>query len=222
MDFGKAFSFPFQDPDWLRKIIIPALISLIPILGQIFVLGWALGVTRRVLWHDPTPLPDINFGEQLADGIKALVIGLVYSLPIIILTIPLAIGSNLIYSGNPNQETAELVFTIFAVCCYGIIFIYGILIAFVMPAAYAKMIASGNLGAAFRFGEVIGLVRSAPGPYLMVLVGSILAGLIGGLGSILCVIGVILTYTYSMAIIGHLYGQAYNEATGNQAYARAS
>jgi hypothetical protein len=30
MDFGKAFSYPFQDPNWFKKIIIPGLVMLIP------------------------------------------------------------------------------------------------------------------------------------------------------------------------------------------------
>jgi hypothetical protein len=221
MDFGKAFSFPFEDPDWAKKILIPALISLIPILGQIYVIGWALGVTRRVIRHDPTPLPELDFGQQFMDGLKAFVIGLVYALPIILVSIPLAIATGMASSGNVDQETAGTLIAIVSVCCYGIIFIYSLLMAFVIPAAYARMVAEENLGAAFRFNDVFGLVRTAPGPYLMVLLGSILTGIIAGLGTILCVIGVVLTYTYAMAVNGHLYGQAYNEATANRGFARS-
>ncbi len=219
MNFGKAFTFPFDDPDWAKKIIIPALISLIPIVGQIFVFGWALGVTRRVIGGQSSLLPDLQFGEQLMDGLKAFVIGLVYALPIIIISIPLAILTSTAAASGMDQETAGILVTIASVCCYGIIFVYGILMAFALPAAYARFVATGNLGAAFRFKEVIGLVRSAPGPYLMVFFGAILTGMIAGLGSILCAVGVVLTYTYAMAVNGHLYGQAYNEATANRGFA---
>jgi len=34
MDFGLSFSFPFQDEDWIKKIVLTAVISLIP-LGRI-------------------------------------------------------------------------------------------------------------------------------------------------------------------------------------------
>lgn len=78
------------------------------------------------------------------------------------------------------------------------------------------MAATDNLSAGFRFSEVIRLVRSAPGAYLMVLLGVIISGILGSLGVILCVIGVFFTLAYAMAVNGHLYGQAYREATTNR------
>lgn len=218
MDFGKAFTFPFEDPDWTKKIIIPALIALIPIVGQVFLFGWALGVTRRVIGRQSSLLPDLQFGEQFSDGLKAFLIGLVYALPVIIIAIPLGIVTSTTAASGMDSDLAGTLIAITSVCCYGIIFIYSILMAFVLPAAYAKFVAEGNVGSAFRFKEVIGLVRSAPGPYLMVFFGGILTGMIGGLGSILCAVGVVLTYTYAMAVNGHLYGQAYNEAVANRGF----
>jgi uncharacterized membrane protein len=40
MDFGRAFSFVFEDPDWLKKVAIAGLVMLIPVIGQLVVLGW--------------------------------------------------------------------------------------------------------------------------------------------------------------------------------------
>jgi len=40
MDFGKAFSFVFEDEDWIKKIGVGGLISLIPVIGVFLVLGW--------------------------------------------------------------------------------------------------------------------------------------------------------------------------------------
>jgi hypothetical protein len=221
MDFGKAFSFPFQDPDWAKKILIPALVLLIPILGQIVVLGWALDITRRVIRQDPQPLPELDFGKNLSDGFKGFVISLVYAIPAIIFSLPPAIISAVAGSGDSNMENIGPLMGIVMVCCYGLLFIYGLALNVVLPAALGHFIATENLGAAFRFSEVFGLVRAAPGAYLMVLLGIILAGIIGGLGSIVCFIGVIATYAFAFAVEGHLYGQAYNEATSNRGYARA-
>ncbi len=70
-----------------------------------------------------------------------------------------------------------------------------------------------ELGAAFRFGEVFGLVRAAPSAYLIVVLATLVTGIVAGLGIILCFIGVFLTLVYAMAVNGHFYGQAYNQAT---------
>ena len=100
------------------------------------------------------------------------------------------------------------------ICGGCVTFILAILAAFIIPAAYANFAVKGSFGAAFSFGEVFGLIKAAPGAYVLVLLGSILAGIIGMLGVIACVIGVIFTMAYASAIMGHLYGQAYNAATG--------
>jgi len=55
-------------------------------------------------------------------------------------------------------------------------------------------------------------VQQNLGAYFIVLLGTIVAGLIAPIGLIACIIGVLLTYTYSMAVMGHLYGQAHLEA----------
>ncbi len=90
MDFGKSFTFVFEDPEWLKKIVIAALISIIPLIGQIYLVGYGLEVGRRVIRHDPHPLPDVSFVESLLLGLKSFVIGLIYSIPAIVLSLPIS------------------------------------------------------------------------------------------------------------------------------------
>ena len=49
MNFGKAFSYKFEYQKWIEKILITALISLIPIFGGFYLLGWALADMRKVM-----------------------------------------------------------------------------------------------------------------------------------------------------------------------------
>jgi len=211
MEFGKAFTYVFEDTDWLKKVGIAALVLLIPIIGQLIVLGWSLEITRRVIQNDPKPLPDwSDFGGHVVRGLKAFVIGLVYALPIIVLSI--CQSTTPLIAGNDSQDTLTTIVAFLSICFGCVMFIYGIFLGFVLPAAYGKFAATDELGAAFRFGEVFGLVRAAPSAYLIVLLGGIVAGIIAGLGLILCFIGIILTLAYSMTINAHFYGQAYNQA----------
>jgi hypothetical protein len=85
MDFAKAFSFVFDDPDWIQKIIIGGIVSLIPVVGWLLVMGYMIAVGRNVIRGNPQPLPDwADFGQFLVDGLYGFVIGLVYALPILI------------------------------------------------------------------------------------------------------------------------------------------
>jgi len=215
MEFGRAFSYVFEDSDWFKKVALAALVSLIPIIGQIFLIGWALEITRRVIKNESILLPDLDFGENLGLGFKAFVVGLVYAIPIFILMIPNFLAPLMIEV--MGEDAGGVIAIIFSVCGGILVFIYSLLMAFMLPAAYGRVADTGNLADGLKVGEVFKLVKKAPTAYLIVLVGSILAGLVGQLGVIACGIGVLLTYTYSMAIMGHFWGQAYNEATGGSA-----
>jgi len=212
MDFGSAFTYPFKDPDWVKKVLITALITLIPVVGSLYQLGWMIEITRKVIRReDPLMLPETNFGAYLGDGFKSLIIGLVYALPLILFTVPISIVSTLT-SSNSSGDTSAYIIIAVSLCCGGLAFIYAILMAFMLPAAQGNFAAKGNIGDGLRFAEVFRLVRAAPVAYLIVLVGIIIGGFIAPLGAIACGIGVLVTIVYANMISAHFYGQAYNQA----------
>lgn len=208
MDIGRSFSFVFEDEEWIKKILLAAVASIIPVVGQFMVLGWSLDIARRVINNDPAPLtnPFDDFGGYLMLGLKAMVIGLVYSLPIIIFVVP---GS--LIGANADSENVAIVLSI-CTGCFALI--YGILMALAIPAAYGILAATDNLGQALNPGKIIEVFRGAPAAYLIAILGIIIAGFVAGLGSIACGVGVLATGAYSNAMMGHLYGQAYKQATG--------
>jgi hypothetical protein len=220
MDIGKAFSFVFEDKEWIQKIAIAAVILLVGIalswlllipliLAFALLAGYTVEIIRRVLRGEAEVLPKWgNWGVLLTDGLKALVIYLVYFLPMIILSLCLGIPIGALGERSPE---ASSVFSAFLSC---ISFIYAIAVTLVLPAATAKFAATNDLGAAFRFGEVFGLVRNNLSIYLITLVMAWVASLIGGLGALVCGVGWLVTYPYAWMVTGHLYGQAHLEATG--------
>jgi hypothetical protein len=214
MEFGLPFSFQFKDPDWVKKLLLAALISIIPIVGQLFLLGWGLEITRRIITDDPNVnlLPELEFGKSLGKGFQLFIISLVYSIPLIIFSLPLSIVPGIVSTSDMDTTLATIINIITVVCCGGLSLIYLILFLFMVPAANGNFAAHGNLGAGFRFAEIFGLVRKAIVPYLLVIVGMFIAGIISGLGGIVCGIGVFATMAYAQTIIAHFTGQAYKLA----------
>ena len=211
MDFGKAFSFVFDDEDWIKKIGVGGLISLIPIIGTFLVIGWGVEVVKRIIRDDAEILPDwSDFGGYLARGFLVFLVILVYLLPVILIQ-----GcTSLPFLYESADDTLLTIFTIVTVCFGCLTTLYSIAAYLVLPAAIANYAATDEIGAAFKLGEIFKMVRDNIGTYAMVLLGGIVAGLVASLGTIACLIGVLFTSVYSFAVNGHLWGQAYKVSKG--------
>ena len=211
MDIGKAFSFVFEDEEWISKILIGGLISLIPLVGQFVVLGYALKVAQNVAQGNPRPLPRWGeFGDHLVRGLYEFVIRLVYALPIVLLVIVFACLATVFGGASANSENGERVgaaIGLLSLCLFPILFILGLAITVVSFAALARFVATNSLGEALKVADVIALTRRSPGAWLMLFVISLLAGLVASLGLIACGVGVLFTTVYAQIVIGHALGQ---------------
>lgn len=209
MNFSLGFGFIFQDKEWFKKLILPGLVLLIPIVGWMITLGWALRVTKNVISGVEEPLPDLDFGGDIIRGFFAFLISFIYSLPVSALSTITGWFGNWNISGNSASYTLIGVFT----ALIGLAaFVLGLVTSFITLPAIANYIAYDDFGAAFRLSEVFGLIKTNFGGWLIVALGSLLAvGLIAPLGAIACIIGLVVTIPYSFAVMGHLMGQAYVE-----------
>src|SRR3990172_6927206 len=178
MDFGLAFSFPFQDQQWIKKLLITAVLILVPIIGWIAVLGWSLEVARRVIRQHPEPLPDWSeFGALLGLGFKGFIIGIVLSIPVwVIILPPVAIS---VFAAD-SQDLLSIVST----CAGCLILIYSIMLAFATPAAYGELAYTDQIGAALNPGRILQLVRAAPSGYLIAILGTLVGGIVASLGGV--------------------------------------
>jgi hypothetical protein len=220
MDIGKSFSFVFEDEAWITKLLIAAAILLlgmlfswmllIPmIIALVLLAGYGVEITRRVMRGEVDGLPEWDdWGALFKDGLMVMIIGIVYALPIIILSICFSVPIGV---AAENAEGVSAAFSLLLSC---VALLYAIVLSLVLPAAIAFYAAEDDLGAAFRFGEVFRLVHENLPTYLITFLMSWVAGLIGSAGGIVCGIGWLATLPYSYMVMGHLYGQAYVEATG--------
>jgi hypothetical protein len=211
MDIGYAFSFPFKDENWIKKLLIFGVITLIPIVGMFVLMGFMADVVRRTLNDDPILMPDLDFGRQLSTGFRLFVVSLIYALPALILMalayIPPVIGASM---KGDNAETIAAIMSFFMLCCMGIMFLYIIFIGFLIPIALVKSILEGTIGAGLKFGEIFAILKAGFLNYLIVLlVTGIGSSILNSIGSAVCGVGVLLTMPYSIAMQGNLMAQAY-------------
>lgn len=241
MDFLKPFTYLFEDPDWLKKIAILALLGfaqLIPVIGSLFMAmvfsGVMVDIVRKVINKETPTLPTLDIGTQFMDGLKLWVINLVYSVPMIVLgiitaiIIALGITGGVLGADSDNAgavgAVAVIVFSLLA-CLVLIMLLYGLLIALITPEITARYAKFGTIGSALKFKEVFKTVFKKPVPYLLSYVGVVLVGFVGGIAlpilSIVGAIALLIGSLYGIALVtvfislatGHFYGQAHNVAT---------
>ena len=190
---GEAFGYPFRDPQWVGKIAVQGLITIIPIVGWIATAGWLM-LTFDNLRAGRQELAPAGF--HLERGIGIFGVTIIYSL---VLNIPAWIldgignaanranGYNVYYSSPANSLGSLWSF------------LAGLFLDFLLPSLIIIVARNGFAGG-FDIGRVW---ATATGNMNNSIVGGLVifvAGLIGALGLIACCIGVFFTIVYAAAI----------------------
>jgi hypothetical protein len=204
MEIGKAFSFPFEDEQWVASILICGALMLLPIIGWLAIGGYTLETARNVALGNPRPLPKWNnFGEKLSLGASWFVIYFVYSLPIILLS---TVSFCAFLPALSGDEAAAAVGVGLFFCLFGLGVVLSLLLAPFVLAATARYLQTNSLGEAFKVGTVAGMVRRDLGGWIVLWLLGILCGFVAQLGGYV-VIGIFFTLPYAQAVFGHLLGQ---------------
>ena len=205
MNYSLAFSFVKDEKDWILKLLVSGLISLIQIIGQLYLMGWLFEIARRTASHEPMLLPDVNFSAFIKSGFKLVVITFVYMLPCSILSTISSISGNVIAESKSDLVKA---FGAAISCSAGLLgAVIGIALSLLLIAAYARFFETSKLSDAFNFIAVWNSFRKHAKDYLVLWFFDILVSLIAVIGFLFCFIGIIFTFPYSYAVWGHLFGQ---------------
>jgi hypothetical protein len=224
MDIGRAFTHLFEDERWVTKVLVGGILVLLSflVIPGLLVGGYMIEYVRRVALGEGDRLPEwSDWGEYFAKGVLSFFIELVYSLPLILV----GICFSLFAAAAGNQSDSNVAIRTFAAVCLGLpATVYGLFIAFVLPAARLRYAVQGDLGAAFQFGEVFRLISTSLGNYVVFIVAAIAASLVAFLVSLvtlpLCGIGLLVipfATFWSYAVWANALGRVHAAAGGQAA-----
>ncbi len=223
LDIGRALKYSFEDPEWVTKLLIGALLMFVGIMFSFLLVGliplmmlngYVIAVARNVARDNDVPLPRWeNFGELLADGFRQWVATFIWSLPLLILYIPLIIFFVLASSGD-SDTLAGLAFLTTIICGLPAM-AYGLFLALISPIITWQIAAEGSISAALDVRRVWQILRDNLGS--VVIIALVIWGvnvLAQTLGMLICGVGIFVTLIWSLWVQGHLIGQLGRMAQG--------
>ncbi len=215
MDIAKALTFQFEDPEWLVKILVGALLLLLGLLlapiivglAFLFVLtGYMVDVVRNVMAGKEHPMPRWeNWGEWFSSGLKFFIIQLVWAIPSILFWIFGEAGQLLAKSTSSGIAA----FGLLAVIIFGLLNLaWGVILALVMPALMVNYAKKGEVSAGLDFSFILDFVQKEIVNIVIAAVILLVAVLVGSIaGLVLCIIGVFPAMFWVEMVEAHLYGQ---------------
>ena len=210
-DLGKAFSFMFEDPSWVLKVLIAAFFMLLSFLGiGIFVLlGYVVELTQRVMRREQYPLPEWkDVGVKFVVGFKYFVVLIVYTLPIIFLLIPLFVLTIITALTGGSEGLNALV----AVYTFGFIFLmvpYVLFFTFLTPIITYRFALRERIADGLDVGRIVQEFRRNWQNTVVVALISVSLETFACIGILAFVIGIFFTMFYAYAVGGYMYGALY-------------
>lgn len=214
MDFSRAFTYSFDDKDWVGKLAILTILTfssalLMPMLflgmaPLCILLGYMVDIVRNVRDGQSMILPRWdNYADLFSKGIGVLIALIVYNAPLIVM------GFCLLSAGGVfDDDIVSGFFTFLALCCLSpFMLIYAVVAYPMFGAGFIRYSERGKVNDFFEVSKVFGMMSSMGGytvQWLLMAVGANIA--LSLIGIIPC-LGWIVIGALTIPVQGHLLGQ---------------
>jgi hypothetical protein len=210
-DLGKAFSFPFREPDWGSKFVIGSLVMILCIfgIGIPVLVGYLIRVTQRVMRREENVLPEwSDLGVMFVSGFKFCIVYLIYALPLLALLLPL-LGLAVVAGMSDGTDALGAML---------LIYLFGMTLLMI---PYSLFLKAASPIIAFRFArrermsdalDVRGLFRDFRMNWQnTVIVALIALGIesFAAVGLLLFMIGIFFTLFYTYLVSAYMHGLVY-------------
>ena len=222
MDVNKAFRFMFDDKQWISKLLIGAVMSVLSflIIPAFILQGYLVKIVRQVMDGNDSELPEwMDYGKLLRDGFFVTIGQLIWALPFILLMLIVGLvtgGLGSVADSSGDMVAAATTGAGLLVACLVLLTVIAFL--FLTPALLIQYAREDEFGALFRFSEIFDIIRDHMADILIAFLVSVVAVLaisvVTGIVAIVPCLGWIAAALIGLAmgpyiqfVTGHLYGQ---------------
>ncbi len=217
MDLGRSFSYIFDDEDWVTKVLLTALISVIPILN-LAIYGWIIALIRNMLDGQENPLPYWDdFGQKFTDGLIVLVASLIYNIVIVLMACVFGVVGSLL-----DPRGAEVLLSLVA-CVMGVfVLVYAVVANAALFIGMVRYARNPTMAVYLAIGENLRLALANVGTLAMLVVFLVVVSLILAVFGWIPCIGWLAALALGTPVYGHLLGQAAILIAGRSKVKRAA
>ena len=212
-----AFVWPLRDREWVARILLMGLVLIIPVAGAINGLGWMLATLDRLRAGEErlAPVDFAHFGR----GLGLFAVYLVYYLAVAVVAAALYAPAIVILASQGHDGASALLVALgvgLSVVSYSFVTLATLVLAFATPSIVLAYDYGGVAGG-LDVRRVARLAFASPANTLIAGLMLIAAGIVGGLGIIVCFVGVFVTQAYELSMqawIIHSFELGTKEVTG--------
>ena len=214
----EVLRYPTRRDDWVRTVLVGGALSLFSflVLPAVLVAGYALRVIRARVEGEAEPPAFEDWGGLLVDGLRAVVVWLVYSI------VPAFLG--LVVFGGAVAAMASGTDAGLAVGLLGfglggvVLLAVSLALFYLAPASLAAVAVTGRLGAGFDPAAIRAVVgtREYAVPWLWGLAVAVVGGAVANVVLVVPLLGWVagaLLLFYVEVVLAALWGAAYADAT---------
>jgi hypothetical protein len=223
VNITRAFSILFEDRDWVNKLAITAIITLMtavltPVLvglaGWAALLGYLIEIIRNVRAGSPTPLPRWDdFSRFLSSGVPVLVAFIVYNLPTALLS---CCSWFLLQSSGGTSLVGGSVALGIGCCLFPMLLAYNILALPMLTLGMGRYTEDPRPQVFFDFNGLFELLRTHTNVALQWLIAVAVADLIFVILAVIPCLGWVVGLALLVPVHGILAGQFASRVLGGK------
>ncbi len=209
----RAFTYVFDDPQWLNKIAITAILTavsalltpvLVGLLGWAALLGYMVELVRNVRLGVQYPMPQWDdFNHYLSGGFNVLTAFVVYSLPNLVLG---CVGSVVLQNLGGGFVGSTLALA-FGCCLFPILLIYNLAMLPMLALGVGRYVDDPRLNVFFEFSFLFETLRQHLDQVVQWWLAALAADLVFAVLGVILLVGWVVQAALLIPVFGMLCGQ---------------
>ncbi len=210
MELGRAFTYAFEDKEWISKLGMTTLMMLlasIPIVGLLAMcalLGYMTDIVHNVRNGHPRPLPKwTNYQQKIRRGAYVFLATFIYNLPVMFITVFLYSFGGAI----SRSQFGGFAYVVIMACALLLLFVYTSIAYSLLAIAIIRYSEKGDSGIFYRFDKLFNVLQNNASLTARWVAYSITANIIFSFLILVLGIGWIVIMALGYPVQGYLMGQ---------------